>query len=90
MTEALAHGTKNFKVSEFACKCGRFDCLHYGIKQELINAVQKLRDRTGVAIFVNSGYRCPPWNKKVGGEKNSMHVKGSPLIYGARSSRRRS
>ena len=38
--------------------------------------MQKLRDRTGVAIFVNSGYRCPPWNKKVGGEKNSMHVKG--------------
>ena len=55
MTEALAHGTRNFKVSEFACKCGRFDCPHYGIRQELINAVQKLRDRTGVAIFVNSG-----------------------------------
>ena len=49
MTEALAHGTRNFKVSEFACKCGRFDCPHYGIKQELIDALQKLRrpDRRG-------------------------------------------
>ena len=76
MTEALAHGTKNFKVSEFACKCGRFDCPHYGIRQELIDALQKLRDFAGVAIFVNSGYRCPKWNKAVGGSKGSMHMKG--------------
>ena len=76
MTEALAHGTKNFKVSEFACKCGRFDCPHYGIKQELIDALQKLRDYAGVAIFVNSGYRCPKRNKAVGGSKGSMHMKG--------------
>ena len=57
MTEALAHGTKNFKVSEFACKCGRFDCPHYGIREELIHALQKLRYFAGGAVFVNSGYR---------------------------------
>ena len=72
MTETLAHGTKNFKVLEFACKCGRFDCPHYGVKQELIEALQKLRDLIGEAIFVNSGYRCPWWNAKQGGTKNSM------------------
>ena len=47
-----------------------------GIRQELIDALQKLRDLIGEAIFVSSGYRCPKWNKAVGGSKGSMHMKG--------------
>ena len=35
-----------------------------------------LRDVLGVAIHVNSGYRCPELNKAVGGVPTSQHQKG--------------
>lgn len=34
------------------------------------------RERLGKAIFVNSGYRCPELNRKVGGVANSYHLQG--------------
>ena len=67
-----AQDTKNFKVSEFACKhCGANE-----IDQKVLNMAQELRDYLGVAIRVNSGYRCEVHNKKVGGVKNSKHLYG--------------
>ena len=71
-----AHDTRNFKVAEFACRCGRFDCPHYAVEQKLLDALQRLRDMIGAPIHVNSGYRCPAWNKRVGGAKNSTHMRG--------------
>ena len=71
-----AHNTKNFKVAEFSCKCGHFNCPHYAIQQELVDALQALRDIAGYPIHVNSGYRCPSHNKEVGGERNSKHLLG--------------
>lgn len=38
--------------------------------------IQPLRDALGVAIHVNSGYRCPRLNKVVGGVPTSQHQKG--------------
>ena len=35
-----------------------------------------LRERWGVPIHVNSGYRCPELNKIVGGAENSYHLRG--------------
>ena len=35
--------------------------------------IQPLRDALGVAIHVNSGYRCPELNKAVGGVPTSQH-----------------
>lgn len=35
-----------------------------------------IREFLGVPIKVNSGYRCPELNKKVGGVSNSYHVRG--------------
>ncbi len=35
-----------------------------------------IREFLGVPIKVNSGYRCPELNKRVGGVSNSYHVKG--------------
>lgn len=35
-----------------------------------------IRTFLGVPIKVNSGYRCPELNKKVGGVPNSYHTKG--------------
>ncbi len=34
------------------------------------------RERLGVPIRVNSGYRCPALNKAVGGVANSYHLQG--------------
>jgi uncharacterized protein YcbK (DUF882 family) len=38
--------------------------------------IQPLRDKLGVPIHVNSGYRCPELNKAVGGVPMSQHQKG--------------
>ena len=68
----MAEDTKNFKVSEFACK----HCGENKIDQRVINMCQTIRDYLGVPVRVNSGYRCPAHNKKVGGVPNSNHTKG--------------
>jgi len=69
--------SKNFSKSEFECRCG---C---EMPKEVLNNVQKvanqlqaLRNIVGKSITVNSGYRCPEWNTKVGGVKTSQHILG--------------
>lgn len=43
----------------------------------LVNrTLQPLRDKLGVPVHVNSGYRCPELNKAVGGVPTSQHQKG--------------
>ena len=69
----MAEDTKNFKVSEFACKCG---CGYDGIDQKVINMAQTIRDALGVPVRVNSGCRCEAHNKKVGGRPKSKHLLG--------------
>ena len=68
----MIHDTKNFKVSEFACKhCGENE-----IDQRIINMCQKIRDEIGIPVKVNSGYRCKFHNARVGGVKDSYHTHG--------------
>lgn len=64
--------TKNFKRSEFACPC----CGENKTKDELIIALQELRDYLGYPIIITSGYRCKKHNAKVGGVSNSQHMQG--------------
>lgn len=66
-------GTKNFSPSEFKCKCG---CNTNLAQQELVNRLQRVRDKINQPIKINSAYRCPEHNKAVGGKENSAHVKG--------------
>lgn len=51
-----------------------------GVKVRLQNLIVQLldpiREKWGAPIIVNSGYRCPLLNKKVGGVPTSQHVKG--------------
>ena len=69
----MATDTKNFKVSEFACKCG---CGFNKIDQRVMNMAQTIRDELGVPVRVNSGCRCEKHNASVGGVKGSKHTKG--------------
>lgn len=63
----------NFKVKEFACKDGSNTIK---IDYELACILQKIRDIAGPTI-INSAYRTPSYNKKVGGASNSYHIYGS-------------
>ena len=71
-------GTKklsgNFKVSEFACKDGSDAVL---VAPRLVMVLQTIRDRFGAAVTINSGYRTPQYNTKVGGVTDSQHCYGT-------------
>ena len=66
--------TKNFKVREFACHDGTDEILIYSKLPEIL---QKIRAHFGCAVVINSGYRTPSYNKKVGGVSSSQHILGS-------------
>ena len=70
--------TKNFSKSEFDCKDGSTmpDHVLYRIQKVAIQ-LQVLRQYLETSIKVNSGYRSPEHNFKVGGVKNSQHVLGN-------------
>ena len=42
----------------------------------LADYLDKIREKLGKPILVNSGFRCPVLNKAVGGVANSQHLKG--------------
>lgn len=65
--------SEHFSRSELACRCGCNRCV---IKQELLSLLGKIRSLVESPIFINSGYRCPTHNKKVGGVPNSWHTQG--------------
>ena len=80
----MAVDTEHFKVSEFACK----HCGENKIDQRVINMAEEIRQKLGVPVRVNSGYRCETHNRKVGGvgkvyDKNGKLIKkGSNHMYG--------
>ena len=67
--------SENFNVSEFACK-GSGCCSTVQIDEKLVEYVQKIRSHFGVPVTINSGYRCPTHNKRIGGATNSYHARG--------------
>lgn len=69
--------TENFSKKEFDSKDGSAmpPLVLENIKKVAQN-LQVLRDYLGASIKINSGYRSPSHNAKVGGVKNSQHVLG--------------
>ena len=69
---------KWFKEKEFACKCcGQLPPLaRENVKALVSEVLDPVREKLGMPIVVNSGYRCEKHNKAVGGVKNSQHLKG--------------
>lgn len=68
--------TKNFNLSEFTKHGNNLPLDLLPNMKELVNNLQILRDYLQEPILINSGYRSPEYNKKVGGVKNSYHTKG--------------
>lgn len=64
----------NFTVKEFACNDGSDVVL---VSPDLVKILQKIRTHFGKAVTINSAYRTPPYNKKVGGATYSQHVYGT-------------
>jgi uncharacterized protein YcbK (DUF882 family) len=74
----MAKLTKNFSLEEFKCKDGS-DIPNNVLSNitELAKNLQVLRDALNKSISITSGYRSPKYNTKIGGVKNSQHVKGT-------------
>ncbi len=67
--------TRNFSIKEFACRDGSGVPKNYQSNvKKLATNLQVLRDHIGQRIHVNSGYRTPSYNKKVGGASKSQHL----------------
>ena len=64
----------HFSIGEMACKDGSDEVLY---NTELMEKLEKLRAYGGFTIHINSGYRTPVHNKKIGGATNSQHTKGT-------------
>lgn len=65
--------SKNFSLHEFECRDGSHLVM---IDEQLIEKLQQLRDKIGKPITVNSGYRTPEHNAKIGGAPKSQHMLG--------------
>ena len=66
---------KHIALTEVVCKCG---C---GLvpQKAILDKFDEIREAYGKSIIITSGSRCEKHNKKIGGSKNSNHVKGLAL-----------
>jgi uncharacterized protein YcbK (DUF882 family) len=70
--------TNNFYLQEFASKDGA--AFPNDVAKNIIllaQNLQVLRDELKVGIKINSGYRSPQHNAKIGGAKKSQHTLGT-------------
>jgi len=72
------HYSEHFSKRELDCHCGCDAPL--AVEQNLTAlamTLEKLRDELGgTPLHVNSGYRCPAYNRKIGGASRSQHMEG--------------
>ena len=75
-SEAASGGKQlsaHFKVREFACGDGSDAVL---VAPRLVMVLESIRTHFGSAVVINSGYRTPQYNAKVGGVAHSQHCYG--------------
>lgn len=65
--------SEHFKAKEFQSKDKNEYML---VCEELIATLETIRNHFNAPVIINSGYRTPSWNAKVGGTPNSYHCKG--------------
>ena len=64
----------HFKLDEMACKDGSDKVLY---STDLMAMLEKLRAYGGFTVHINSGYRSPSYNRKIGGASKSQHTLGT-------------
>ena len=78
--------TKNFSKSEFESKCGcEMPQEVYVNVVKVANQLQYLREQIGQPIRINSAYRSPEHNEKIGGAHkiiNGKRVETSQHVFG--------
>lgn len=68
--------SKDFYLYEFQCKD---ESQLVKVDSNLVDKLQQLRDRLGIPIIINSGFRTIEHNKKIGGSTNSQHLSGKAV-----------
>ena len=69
--------SKNFSAREFRCGLGHgCGCTTTLIDDKLVEYLQMIRDHFGKGVIITSGYRCPSYNRSVGGTTGSYHSRG--------------
>lgn len=63
----------HFRVKEFRCKDGTDPVCVDG---QLVFILELVRSKFGKSVLINSGYRTPAYNKKIGGAEFSQHLYG--------------
>jgi len=76
---------KHFSRHEFLCPC----CGKEDMEFDFLYNLDRLRETVGHPLIVNSGWRCPKHNAKVGGKSNSAHLLGIAADVRMADSRRR-
>ena len=73
--------TKNFKLNEFRCKCGKCNMSNevFSNVKDAANNLQVLRDALKTPIHINSAVRCKHHNKMVNGSLKSQHLLGKAV-----------
>ena len=70
--------TNDFTLKEFECNDGtEIPQKYIDNVKELAKNLQVLREEIGLPISINSSYRHPEYNKRIGGTKFSQHLTAS-------------
>lgn len=64
--------SEHFSADEFKCKDGST----HSIDPRLIEMLEQIRAHFNAPVRITSGYRSPSYNRKIGGSRNSYHMRG--------------
>ena len=59
------------------------------MNKEFLLRLDEARERAGIPFVINSAYRSPEHNAKIGGKPNSSHLKGLAVDISVTNSRQR-
>lgn len=78
--------TEHFTWHEAACRCcGRLPASLDAVRNQA-RLMEKIRATLGDRpVHVHSWFRCPDWNRRVGGVANSQHLAGRATDFNVKS-----